>query len=383
MHPAFGPLSDALQATTRRKRGGAALCVYHRGEKVADMWSGTSDREGTPWRSDTLCTAFSTGKGVASTALHILADRGLVDYDAPVATYWPEFAANDKSAVTVRHLLCHEAALHRIRGVVPDAFAFTDWSAMCDVLAAQPCAWPPGTRNGYHGLTYGWLVGGIIERVSGKSLTEFIDAEITRPLGLDGVFFGVPPAERHRLALLLARDRNGNTDSPRALAMIQRVERFRRTRAAIDAFFVLRFNELLDSDALQAAPMPAFNGAFTARSLARLYAALANGGELDGTRLMSAETVRAASTVQNTRPDAVVFFPMRWRLGYHLAATSRGVLPRGFGHFGYGGSGAWCDPDSQLAVAFTTNTLAGTPFGDSRLLRLGALAMACARRSTH
>lgn len=391
VHPAFGALSEALLATVRRRPGGAALCVYHRGEPVVDVWSGVTDRRRTPWQRDTLCTSFSTGKAVISTALHVLADRGLIDYDAPVATYWPEFAAAGKQDVTVRHVLCHEAGLHRIRGVVDDAFDFADWAGMCDRLAAAPTAWPPGTRNGYHGLTFGWLVGGIIERVSGKPLAEFLDSEIVAPLSLDGAYFGVPPGERHRLARLAPRgdgrygsrdgDRDdGSGESPRALAMIQRVERFRQTRAAIDAFYVPRFNALLDSDALQDAPMPAFNGAFTARSLARVYAALANGGALDEVRLLSRETVRAASTVQNTRLDAVVFFRMRWRLGYHMAATSRGVVPAGFGHFGYGGSGAWCDPDAQLAVAFTTNTLAGTPFGDSRLLRLGALARAAARR---
>jgi CubicO group peptidase (beta-lactamase class C family) len=384
VHPAFGAVTETLLRIVAKRPGGGAVCVYHRGEPVVDVWAGATDPQGAPWRRETLTTTFSTGKGVVSTALHILADRGLVDYDAPIARYWPEFAQADKARVTVRQLMCHESAMHRIRGVVPDAFALTDWDAMCDALAAQPVAWEPGTRNGYHGITYGWLTGAIVERVSGKRLTDFLHTELVEPLGLDGLFFGVAPQERHRLArLVTGRHAEGlaaRGESPRVLETIQRLERFERMKPAIDAFYLPRFNELLDSDELQAAAIPAFNGAFTARSLARLYAMLARGGELDGTRILSPATVRHAATIQNTRPDAVVFFRLRWRLGYHLAGTLRGIVPNGFGHFGYGGSGAWCDPDTDLAVAFTTNTLAGTPMGDTRLLRLGAAALTCAER---
>jgi CubicO group peptidase (beta-lactamase class C family) len=386
VHPAFGALSTALDRIVRKRPGGGALCVYHRGEPVVDIWAGVTAPHGPEWERDTLTVSFSTGKGVVSTGLHVLADRGLVDYDAPVATYWPEFGQAGKQRITVRQLMCHEAGMHRIRGVVPDAFALTDWDATCDALAAQPPAWPAGTRNGYHGITYGFLVGAIIERVSGKRLNDFLHTELVEPLGLDGLHFGVPPADRRRLARLVTGRRAeglaARGESPRVLATIQQLERFERMKPTIDAFYLPRFNELLDSDALQASPMPAFNGAFTARSLARVYAALAQGGELDGTRILSPGTVRQASTIQNTRPDAVVFFTMNWRLGYHMAATVRGIVPNGFGHFGYGGSGAWCDPESDLAVAFVTNTLAGTPFGDTRLLRLGSLALACAQRRT-
>ena len=380
MHPAFGPVAAALDAIVRRRPGGGAVCVYHRGQCVVDVWAGVVDHEGHPWERETLCTSFSTGKGVASTLLHMLADRGLVDHDEPIASYWPEFAASGKARVTVRQLMSHESALHTIRGVVPDAFAFTDWDAMCATLAAQPPAWEPGTRNGYHGITYGWLVGGLIERVSGTPFAELLDREIVRPLGLDGAYFGVPAAERHRLAKLMTRGRTRNEERPKALMVMEQLARFERARPAIDAFYVARWQELLDSDDLQSAPMPAFNGAFTARSLARMYAALAGGGTLGDVTLMAPETVRNAAVVQNTRADAVVWFPMHWRLGYHLAATTSGVLPHGFGHFGYGGSGAWCDIDSGVAMAFTTNTLAGTPFGDTRMLRLGASARQCARR---
>ncbi len=150
-------------------------------------------------------------------------------------------------------------------------------------------------------------------------------------------------------------------------------------RPAIDTFMVPGSDRLFVSSEILDAAIPAVNGCFTARSLARMYAALAGGGVLDGERFLSTETLRRATEIQTTRPDIVVGFPMRWRLGYHLAATTRGVIPNGFGHFGFGGSGAWADPDNDLAVAFVCNRVAGTPFGDTRLLRIGAQARTAAQ----
>jgi CubicO group peptidase (beta-lactamase class C family) len=149
-------------------------------------------------------------------------------------------------------------------------------------------------------------------------------------------------------------------------------------RPAIDAFMVPESDRLFASTEVLDSPIPAINGCFTARSLARMYAALAGGGVLDGERFLSAETLRRATEIHTTGLDIVVGFPMRWRLGYHLAATTRGIIPNGFGHFGFGGSGAWADPDNDLAVAFVCNRVAGTPFGDTRLLRIGTQARTAA-----
>lgn len=375
VHPDFGAVTESLRRIVRHRRGGgAAVCVYHRGESVVDAWAGTRNAEGAPWERETVAMSFSTTKGVVATALHRLVDRGLVNYDEPVATYWPEFAANGKEHVTVGHLLSHSAGLHRLRGVIDDAHVMLDWSDITAALAAEPLSWEPGTRYGYHGITFGFLVGEVIRRVSGKTVHQVIQEEIVEPLDLDGMFVATPPDQRHRLATLIM----SFGDARRAERVAHRLERVVWLRPAIETFMVTGFDQLLSSDRVHDSELPAVNGCFTARSLARMYAALAGGGELDGHRFLSPETLRRATEVQTTARDVVVGFPMRWRLGYHVAATTRGVRPHGFGHFGFGGSGAWADPDLDLSVAMVCNRVAGTPFADTRLLRVGAAAVRCA-----
>jgi len=321
--------------------------------------------------------SFSTTKGVVATALHCLVDRGLVDYDVPVAAYWPEFAAAGKEQVTVRQLLSHSAGMHRLRGVIDHAHEMLDWDHVVAALAAEAPGYEPGTRHGYHGITFGFLVGEVIRRVTGKTIHQVIQEEIVDPLDLDGMFVGIDPDDRHRLAELLMGFGGGH----RIERIAGGLERVRWLQPAIEAFAVTELDHLLLSDTVHDSELPALNGCFTARALARMYAALANGGELDGRRIVSPETLARATEVQTRSRDVVVGFPMRWRLGYHLAATSRGVLPRAFGHFGYGGSGAWGDPQRNLAVAMVCNRVAGTPFGDRRFLAIGAAAVKCAART--
>ncbi|NNL67569.1 MAG: beta-lactamase family protein [Myxococcales bacterium] len=390
-HSDFAAVRNTLEQQIRRSGGGAAVAIYHRGENVVDVWGGVRDAAGNPWRADTMSLSFSTTKGVTSTALHLLADRGLVDYEAPVAEYWPEFGAAGKGEITVRQLLCHEAGLFRLRGLIDHARDMLDWNLVCERLAAAEASHRPGAYNAYHGLTYGWLVGEVIQRTSGMAFGEFLAKELAEPLGLDGLRIGVPEDERHRVAELLGGGiaRSGADAGADEGGQESRVLRWSSSAASM---LRLPFNPGRTADALVVpgalgfffspdavtAPIPAANGTFTARSLARLYAMLAADGEIDGNRLLSTGTVMRATEIQNTRIDGVVPFPMRWRLGYHLAATTRGILPNGFGHFGYGGSGAWADPDHDLAVAMVTNQVAGTPFGDLRMLRIGAAAVACA-----
>jgi CubicO group peptidase (beta-lactamase class C family) len=319
--------------------------------------------------------SFSTTKGVVATVVHRLADRGLVDYDERVATYWPEFAAAGKDRITVRQLLNHSAGLHHLRGVIDGAHRMLDWDHVVAALAAAEPRYEPGTRHGYHGITYGFLVGEVIRRVTGATVNDAVRVEIVEPLGLDGMYLGTPPDERHRLAELVMRF----GDAARIERVATRMERIAWLRPAIETFAVVDFDRLLLSDEVHDCELPALNGCFTARSLARMYAALAGGGQLEGRRFLSAETLRRATEVQTTARDVVVGFPMRWRLGYHAAATTRGVLPSAFGHFGFGGSGAWADPELDLAVAMVCNRVAGTPFADTRRLRVGAAAVRCAR----
>jgi len=375
VNPDFGGVTESLRRVAAHRRGGgAAVAVFHDGELVVDAWVGARDARGTPWCSDTMAMSFSTTKGVIATTVHRLVDRGLLDYDDPVARYWPEFAAAGKERITVRHLLSHSAGMHQLRGVIADAYEMLDWDLVCSRLAAQAPRYEPGTRHGYHGITYGFLVGEVIRRVTGTTVNEAVKAEIVTPLRLDGMSIGAPPEQRGRLAELIVRF----GDAERAERFARRASRLSALAPAIDTFMVPGSDRLFASTEILDAAVPAVNGCFTARSLARMYAALAGGGVLDGERFLSAETLRRATEIQSTGLDLVVGFPMRWRLGYHLAATTRGVIPNGFGHFGFGGSGAWADPDRNLAVAFVCNRVAGTPFGDTRFLRVGARAQAAA-----
>lgn len=377
VHPDFGQVTETLRKITTGRHGtGAAVAVYHRGELVVDAWTGVRDADGTPWERDTISMSFSTTKGVVATVVHRLVDRGLLAYDAPVAEVWPEFAAGGKGAITLRHLLTHTAGLHDVRHLVDDARTLLDWDEMVGRLAAATPAWEPGTRPGYHGLTYGWLVGELIRRVTGGTVDEAVRTELVEPLGLDGAFVGAPAEERHRLARLLVHPDRAHTSVRR----FERMERYDWSRPFVDALIVDGLIDVVDSGAVYDAELPAANGTFTARSLARLYAALATPDAFDEPPLVSEATLAEATRVQVTGRDAVVQFPMRWRLGYHLAATTRGAPPAGFGHFGFGGSGAWGDPESGLAIGFVLNDVAGTPFADTRLLRLGAAALRSARR---
>lgn len=391
-HEDFRGVAVAFGRQLRRTNGGAAVSVYHRGEPVVDLWGGTRDLDApggpAPWERDTVAMCFSTTKGVASTALHVLADRGLVGYDEPVATYWPEFAQNGKEAVTVRHVLSHSAGLHRIRSLVDAAHRMLDWDHMCAALAAAPPAYPPGTRHGYHALTYGWLVGEIVRRVSGVAIADFVRTELAEPLGLDGLTIGLPPTERGRLAplgpmgiprprwkpLRQAEREIGKLMGKVVSAMPVPVN----TRRLVNALVPRGFEDVLVGTDIMDAAVPAANGFFTARSLGRMYAMLAGGGSIDGVRILSPATVAAAATVQSHGPDLVLVMPMDWRLGYHRVFTTRGGVGTAFGHFGFGGSGGWADPARDLSVAYVCNRGSGTPIGDLRIAELGAAAIRCA-----
>lgn len=372
--------------------GGAALCVYHRGVPVIDVHAGSRDRAGTPWTPDTLALSFSTTKGVTATLLHILADRGLVDYDAPVARYWPAFAQGGKAAITVRQVLCHEAGLYRIRNLIDSAEDMRDWSHMLACMEQAEPAHEPGMSNGYHGLTFGWLVGGLVEKITGKPLAQVLREELAEPLALDGCHIGVPGSELPRCADLILPQRR-REDRPEQLRELDRQPRAPRQprpvsasrRVLAEAMRVAGYDpdsivEALaprgigrfdwNAQATRQACIPGAAGMFTARSLARIYAALGNGGALDGVRLVSPQTVLNMGEVQSTKRGNVIPLPMHWRLGYHRVFTTGPRTAQAFGHFGYGGSGAWCDPSRELAVGYTVNYGIGTPFGDLRIWQI-------------
>ena len=396
LHPDFAPLAESFGREVAAYPGGAGLCVYRGEQCVVDLWGGVRDAAGRPWLRETLAPSFSTTKGVASTLVHIAVDRGLLDYDAPVSRYWPEFGAAGKSAITLRQVLSHQAGLYSIRQMIDDAGRMLDWEHMVRAIERARPVHPPGERTGYHGLTYGFIVGEILQRVTGKPFSKLVREELALPLGLEGCFVGAPPEAISRTADLLWPTRG--LLGPGPLGDVSRSV-LKLVSGGLEhlqpfvnlAGIPLDLNGLRDALAppgiqnfdfgapeTLAASIPAANGVFDARSLARMYAALGRGGELDGVRILSRETVAAATELQEpTRSRVVIPFDMRWRLGYHGAFTSRGRLPGAFGHFGFGGSGAWAHPESGMALALVANSGLGTPFGDFRIARLGAAAVSC------
>ena len=374
----FRPLVERFDAMfQRRSHGGGALAVYWRGHPVVDVWTGYADSRGKrPWERDTASMSFSTTKGVASTVVHRLVDRGLLSYDEPLATYWPAFGDEKKQHLTLRMLLSHQAGLHRVRGLVATADDLLDHETITEIIAAQEPGGPRRGGSGYHGFTFGWLVAGLVKQVTGHSLREAVEMELAKPLELDGFWIGAPTAEWDRVAELFP-------PLPKMFGIDRvaaRAERYSRTRYLAEALMIDGWERLLFDDPdrrILDTEMPAANGVFTARSLAKMYAALATDGSVDGVQVLSPETLREAGRVQNRSRDYVLGLPMRWRLGYHQAFTIGRPARKAFGHFGYGGSGAWADPETGMSLAFVTNRLGSvtTPVGDVRLPRLNAAAL--------
>ncbi|MGK5093247.1 serine hydrolase domain-containing protein [Deltaproteobacteria bacterium TL4] len=358
VHPKFWRVGRSFETQLKLIKGGAAVCVYHKGEPVVDIWGGVKDKEGNPWEEDTLAMCYSTTKGVTSTLMHILVGKGLIDYEAPVSKYWPEFGQKGKEAITIRHLMCHEAGLYNIRNVIDDFDATQDWKYMAHRLTECEPSHRPGQANGYHALTYGWLLGEIIERVTRKQFSEIVYDEIVKPLELDGFYVGLPPEQMHRVA---------DVTSDTCVRLVQLAEKYTKLQIPIlpknfpvslrrlaSALLTKNVDRLVSHDPdMLAVSMPAANGVFTARSLAKMYAALAGGGHLNGVHLISPEQLRQATRVQNRRVDRVVALPLFWRMGFHSIPSAKGMLPKAFGHFGLGGSAAWADPEHEISVAMT------------------------------
>ena len=399
LHPDFGGVADALRRQLRTWPGGAGVCVYHRGECVADLWGGERDREGRAWTRETMAPSFSTTKGVAATLMHVMVDRGLLDYDDRVADYWPEFAQAGKERITVRQVLAHQSGLYHIRQMIDHADRMLDWEHMIRAIEQATPIHVPGARTGYHGLTFGFLVGEILQRATGRRFSDLVQEELAAPLELDGLYVGAPNEAIRRAAELIwpeRRNRFGALPLDPPESRLGRVALAGVTPAIEQVFRLfgvqLDLRSMLDALAPRGidafdfgsartlrTPIPAANGLFTARSLARMYAALASGGAIDGVRLLSPKTLARATRVQSATPGrAVMPYDMRWRLGYHGVLTTLGVPRNAFGHFGFGGSGAWACPRRQLAVALIVNSGMGTPFGDLRVVRIGGAALVCA-----
>lgn len=356
------------------------MALYRHGHPVLDVWAGYADvAKRTLWTAQTMSMSFSTSKGVASTLVHRLVQSGVLSVDEPVATWWPEFGVNGKSEITLADVLTHQAGLHRVRGVAETPGDLLDYHRMGQRLAARAPG-PELGRPAYHAMTFGYLVANIVEKATGQSFAELLRTEVAQPLGLDGLYISTGATEHHRIAPFFQPMAPLGLNPAKAGHYLKWIPRL---RPFVDALLPHGFDQFLNTPALWQAVVPAANGMFTARSLARMYAPLANAGHIDDVQFLEPSVLSAAGKVRTRRRDAVLGFNMRWRLGYHQAfVASSEQPPKAFGHFGLGGSGGWADPDSGLSIGFVTNRLgvATTPIADVRLARLGALALACARR---
>lgn len=347
-----------LDQIRRGTQLGTQVCAYRNGEIIVDTWAGEIGPEDSrPVQADTLFPSFSTTKGVAATALHILADRGIIDYDAPVAKYWPEFAANGKEKITVAQAMSHQAGLH----ASPPNDVSLDWDRALDFIASGTPAYEPGTSTGYHALTYAWVVGGIVQGASGRHIKDVIQEEIAGPLGIEGeMYVGIPDGVEDRLAWL----QNPPEPTPEQAAQ----NPLNLLPPDHDFFKAMPRTGGLDFNSIEVrkACIPSANGHFTARALARMYSALANGGQVGGVRLVSPERIPLMSTVQVESPDRVLFIPLRKSIGFFNGGKMLGqhgaTGPRetAFGHPGAGGSIAFADPDVNLSIAVTINKMQST-----------------------
>lgn len=336
--------------------GGGALAVYLDGQPVVDVWTGWSDRRGRRhWSADTAPMVFSATKGVASTVIHRLADRGLIDYDAPVAEYWREFGANGKADITVREVMRHRAGLSHLRGVRKRELL--NHQHMEERIAAAPVGRHFG-RSAYHAITYGWLLSGLARAVTGKGMRELIRIEVAEPLHTDGIHLGRPPLGAPTTVAQIIHPQL-NIPNPIFNAVAPRVAAL-EVSAVFGSMYFPGMKAVVQGDIpLLDSELPSANGVATARALARMYGAIANGGEIDGQRYLSAELVGKLTGRRNMRPDRNLLVPLAFHLGYHGLGIP-GVLP-GFGHVGLGGSLGWAIPEAGLSFGFVHNRLL-TPF---------------------
>lgn len=348
---------------------GASVSLTVGGETVVDLWGGIADpRTGTPWTRDTVSIVFSCTKGATAICAHVLASRGKLDLDAPVVELWPEFGQKGKEAATARMMLDHSVGVPALRDKVKESGPY-EWDYMTGRLANEEPFWVPGTRNGYHGFTFGWTVGEMVRRASGKSLGTFFQDEIAKPLGLD-FWIGLPEEIEPRVAPMLAyayKREDAVTPFMRDLAT---------DRKSIPALFLMNCGAWTpitagaNSRAGHAAEIGAANGITNARGLAGLYAPLANGGG----RLVDAGTLaRMGEVSMATHDDATLRLPTRFALGFMKSMDNRkrsvgaGVFgpdcdsvimsSAAFGHVGAGGSLGFADPAAGLSFGYTMNQM--------------------------
>ncbi len=353
--PEFAQVRAAFEKNfAERGDVGASVCVYKDGEAVVDLWAGVADAvTGTDWQADTLVTVFSISKGVTAIAANLLMQRGDLNPDAPVAHYWPEFAAESKSTISVATAMSHQAGLPRIDRPLSREEAI-DWDTVVAAVAAQAPIWEPGSQHGYHMRSFGWIVGELIRRVTGKSPGNFIREEISDPLGID---FHVGLAAKHE---------------PRVGRLVMPDKKYHESISKLPADLLLtsvlsgpsghfHYDEMWNTREMRTIEMPSSNGVGNARAVAKLYAHLFGDG-VNGVRLLDDSTVKRATAELVCGRDAVILVDTAYGLGFMLPpALASCVGPRAFGHGGAGGSASFADPDAGISFAYAMNKMSFNP----------------------
>ncbi|HWL42222.1 MAG TPA: serine hydrolase domain-containing protein [Ilumatobacter sp.] len=375
VEPGFGKVAEAFERNfTEHGELGAGFALYAGGRQVVDIWGGVADRaSGRAWDADTLQLVFSTTKGATAICVAKLVDDGRLSYDDKVAMHWPEFAAEGKEGITVGELLSHQAGL-----IAYDRpLTFDEVMAVTPVveaLAAQRPLWQPGTAHGYHALTYGWLAGEVVRRVDGRTLGRFFADEIAGPLGLE-FWIGLPEQEEPRVTTL---ELAPPPTDPAEIELLRRMyARGANAYRALSLDGVIRMmpENHFNTRALHASEMPGANGITTARSLARMYAACV--GEVDGVRLLSAETVAAARAERVQADDLTLLRNTRFGAGFWLHEGRTSMIQEGsFGHPGAGGSLGYANPELGIGYGYVMNQMAGGLTGDPRTITLNEAVLA-------
>ena len=385
--PGFEGVRSAFEENFRRYGDkGASVGVYVEGEQKVDLWGGVADvATGRPWQRDTVAISYSVTKGATATLAWLLAQRGLLDFDAPVVTYWPEFAGGGKAAVPVRYLFTHQVGLPYLdpRLSREDILA---GARITEVLERQAPVWTPGTAHGYHALTFGWLAAALIAKVTGRRLGSVFADEVATPLGLD-FHIGLPAADSDRVAQLVDMP----PPDPAAFSAITDPE-LRKTILAVRAAMQdpdSTFSRALSTNGVLPAPdastwndpqvyqaeVPSANGITNGRSLARMYAATVS--EVDGVRLLTDETVAKAATEQVNGPDRTLLVPMRFGTGFQLPTAIAPLLSENsFGHSGAGGALGFADTRYKVGFGYVQNQLLSSLAADPRTLGLIAAVAA-------
>ncbi|HEV3129332.1 MAG TPA: serine hydrolase domain-containing protein [Solirubrobacteraceae bacterium] len=350
----FAPVAEAFAQNLNSGADiGASVAVVHEGQFVVDIWGGDADPEqGAAWEEDTIVNVWSSTKTMAALCALILADRGELDLDAPVSTYWPAFSQAGKEAVEVRHLLSHTAGLAGWQERL-DPRDLADWERCTGMLAAQAPWWEPGTASGYHALTQGYLIGEVVRRITGVSLGRFFAETVAKPLGAD-FHIGLAADDDQRVSPLHAPE-PGNL-----------------REAGIPELGIRTFsNPVVGAPTAmeewwRRAEIPAANGHGNARSVAAIQSVVSNGGEARGIRLLSEATISRIFEEQSNGPDLVLGVPLRFGMGYGLASETMPMGPHSFSWGGYGGSLVFNDLDARITVTYVMNRMEPGLLGDRR-----------------